>query len=71
MEVDGTVVSTQTALTNKLKDYQEGDQIQVKVFRDEGLAAQADQSSIDLSQIGDGQYVDLTITLRVIDNQNM
>ncbi|MDY3279251.1 MAG: trypsin-like peptidase domain-containing protein [Eubacteriales bacterium] len=71
VEVDGTVVSTQTALTNKLKDYQEGDQIQVKVFRDEGLAAQADQSSIDLSQIGDGQYVDLTITLRVIDNQNM
>ena len=64
-------MSTQTALTNKLKDYQEGDQIQVKVFRDEGLAAQADQSSIDLSQIGDGQYVDLTITLRVIDNQNM
>ena len=44
VEVDGTVVSTQTALTNKLKDYQEGDQIQVKVFRDEGLAAQADQS---------------------------
>lgn len=71
VEVDGTIVSTQTALTNKLKDYQEGDQIQVKVFRDEGLAAQADQTTIDQSQIGEGQYVDLTITLRIIDNLNM
>ena len=71
VEVDGEIVSTMTALQNKLKTYNEGDTITVKVFRDDGLAEQAGQNRIDLSKIGDGEYVDLSITLRVIDNLNM
>ena len=71
VEVDGEIVSTMTALQNKLKTYNEGDTITVKVFRDDGLAEQAGQNRIDLSKIGDGEYVDLSITLRVIDDLNM
>ena len=71
VEVDGEIVSTMTALQNKLKTYNEGDTITVKVFRDDGLAEQAGQNRIDLSKIGEGEYVDLSITLRVIDNLNM
>ena len=52
-------------------DINEGDTITVKVFRDDGLAEQAGQNRIDLSKIGEGEYMDLSITLRVIDNLNM
>lgn len=71
VEVDGTVVSNMTALQNKLNGYNEGDTITVKVFRDEGLAKQVDQQYITLSEIGEGEYIDLTITLRIVDNLNM
>ncbi|MBQ9264506.1 MAG: trypsin-like peptidase domain-containing protein [Clostridia bacterium] len=71
VEVDGTVISSHTALTQKLAGYNEGDQLAIKVFRDEGLAQFADQNGIDLSQVGEGQYIDLTVTLRVIDDLNM
>lgn len=71
VEVDGTVVTSNTTLIRKLDGYQEGDTIQVKVYRDPDLAAQAEQYSIDLTDVGDGEYVELTIVLRVIDNQNM
>ena len=71
VEVDGTIISSHTALTQKLAGYNEGDQIAVKVYRDEGLASQISQSSIDLSQCGNGEYVELTVTLRVIDDLNM
>ena len=71
VEVDGTVVSSNSDLISKLGGYQEGDSISVKVYRDPDLAAQAEQTSIDLTDVGDGEYVDLTVVLRVIDNQNM
>ena len=58
-------------MTNKLAGYKEGDTITVKVFRDEGLASQMSQNTIDLSKIGDGQYIDLTIVLRIVDDQKM
>lgn len=71
VEVDGEIVSNNTALTNKLAGYKEGDTITVKVFRDEGLASQMSQNTIDLSKIGDGQYIDLIIVLRIVDDQKM
>ena len=71
VEVDGTVISNMTALQNKLATYNEGDVITVKVFRDEGLAKQVDKQYITLSEIGEGEYLDLTITLRIVDNLNM
>ena len=71
VEVDGEVVSSTSSLTNKLGTYAEGAQIAIKVFRDEGLSSQIGEQYIDLSKVGDGEYVDLTVTLRVIDDLNM
>ena len=71
VEADGTVISTYTDLTQKIKEYKEGDTVAIKVWRDEGLAKQINQDSIDLSQVGEGQYIDMKVTLRVIDDQNM
>lgn len=71
VEVDGEIISTMTDLQSQLKTYSEGDTLKIKVFREEGLAQFAGKNSIDLSQIGVGEYVDLQVTLRVIDNLAM
>ncbi|MBQ2976503.1 MAG: trypsin-like peptidase domain-containing protein [Clostridia bacterium] len=71
VEVDGEIISSMTDLQSQLKTYSEGDTLKIKVFREEGLAQFAGKNSIDLSQIGVGEYVDLQVTLRVIDNLAM
>ena len=55
------------------KNYKEGDTIQIKVFRDEGFAQQvaAGEQYIDMNKIGEGEYIDLQVTLRVVDDLNM
>ena len=65
VEVDGVVISTSSALVSKINTCKEGDVISVKVFRAEGMAQFAGQNSIDLSQVGEGEYIDLTITMKV------
>ncbi|MBR5109269.1 MAG: trypsin-like peptidase domain-containing protein [Clostridia bacterium] len=70
VELDGTILDSQNALISKLNGYKEGDTIQVKVYRDPALTEQVGQNSIDTSKLGDGEYVDLTVTLRVIDDMN-
>ena len=45
------------------------DVITVKVYRAEGM--QDFYEHQDLSKVGEGEYLDLTITLRVIDNVTM
>lgn len=71
VEVDGEVTSTSDAVISKVQGHNEGDEIKLKVFRDEGLAKQADENVIDLTQVGEGEYVELTVILRVIDNRSM
>ena len=72
VEVDGDVISSSTAMIKKLNGmYQEGDTLAVKVYRDEALAKQVGQNSFDTTDLGNGDYVDLTVTLRVIDNVAM
>ena len=66
--VDDEVCSSSTALIAKLQEYNEGDVITVKVFRAEGMEQFADQTSIDLDKVGDGEYVDVSVTLRVISD---
>ena len=66
--VDDEVCSSSTALIAKLQEYNEGDVITVKVFRAEGMEQFADQNSIDLDKVGDGEYVDVSVTLRVISD---
>ena len=70
VELDGTVLDSQNALISKLSGYNEGDTIQVKVYRDPALTEQANLNAIDTSKLGNGEYIDLTITLRVIDDMN-
>ena len=73
VEVNGEITSNMTALQNKLAAYKEGDAIQIKVFRDEGFAEQvaAGEQYINMDQIGEGEYIDLQVTLRVVDDLNM
>lgn len=68
VEIDGTVINTQNALTNKLAEYKTGDTITVKVYRDDAFASQMGQNQWDMTDVGKGNYVDLSVTLRVIDD---
>ena len=68
VEVDGAVINSSTALTDKLAEYKEGDTITVKVYRDDALASQMDNDRLDVTNLGNGSYVDLTVTLRVVDD---
>ena len=68
--VDNSVTSSASSLIAKIQEYGEGDTIAVKVFRAEGMEeALGDGSSLDLEKIGDGEYLDLNVTLRIIGNQ--
>ena len=68
VEIDGTVINAQNALTDKLAQYKAGDTITVKVYRDDAFASQMDKNQWDMTNVGNGNYVDLTVTLRVVDN---
>lgn len=71
VEVEGEVISSIQALQNKLAGYQEGDTIKIKVYRDDDLAKQAEAQYLDPTDAGDGEYIDLTVTLRIVDDLNM
>ncbi len=62
VEADGTVIGSNTALQNVLAQHQEGDVISVKVYRVENVL-----SAQYVSDIGEGEYIDLTVTLRTIE----
>ena len=70
VEMDGTVLDSQNALINKLNGYHEGDQVHLKVYRDPELSEKTNLNTIDVNKLGNGEYIDLTITLRVVDNMN-
>ncbi len=69
VEVDGEIISGSSALVSKIGGYKEGDVIAVKVYRAEGAADAIGENTIDLTKIGDGEYIDLKVTLRVIEDQ--
>ena len=62
VDVDGTVIKDINILTSYLQTKQEGDQVTVKVYRVEGGLDKA-ESYDDLK----GDYVDLTVTLAILD----
>ncbi|MCI5846569.1 MAG: trypsin-like peptidase domain-containing protein [Clostridiales bacterium] len=62
VDVDGTVIKDITSLTSYLQTKQERDQVAVKVYRVEGGLDNA-ESYDDLK----GDYVDLTVTLAILD----
>ncbi len=61
VEADGQVITSSTELMNILSDKKEGDSVALKVFR----------TGVDLTQTNeipqDGEYVDLTVTLAIVD----
>ena len=72
VEIDETIISSSSAMIQKLNGgYQEGDTLKIKVYRDEALAKQVDQTTFDTTDLGKGDYVDLAVTLRIIDKVSM
>lgn len=70
VELDGEIITTMTQLQTGLSGHREGDEVKIRVFRDEGLSSQIEQDRIDLNKIGEGEYIDLTIVLRIVDDLN-
>ena len=61
-------------LTEKLKGFQEGDSVTLKVYRDTDLQQQLKQDYIDYTALGKNyDWVELTVQLKVLDqmDQNM
>ena len=65
VEVEGQVISSVTEMMNLLSSKQEGDQVAVKVFRP-ATVEDAENGRIST----DGEYVDLTVTLAIVDAVN-
>lgn len=66
VEVDGKVVNNSTHLIEVISGYKEGDTLKVKVFRVDGT-----EDVAGLNNIGDNNYVDLEVTLQLLDDVKM
>ena len=64
VEANGTVISSTTDLTGVISTLKEGDKVELKVFRT-GVDLTKIQSTEELPK--DGEYVDLTLTLAIVD----
>ena len=71
VEVDGEITASSDAVIARVQGHNEGDEIKLKVYRAEGLAEQAGNNSLDLTKVGDGEYLELTMVLRVLDDRSM
>ncbi|MCE5344487.1 MAG: trypsin-like peptidase domain-containing protein [Eubacteriales bacterium] len=63
VEADGTVITSTSQLITILQAKNVGDTSAIKLYRSEGIM---DAQSIDA--IKDGQYMDVTVTLAILDN---
>ena len=64
VDVDGNVIKSITDLTNYLAGKAENDQVEVKVYRVEGGLNNVE----DYQNLPDGDYIDLTVTLAILDD---
>ncbi|GEM_PF-116198 len=64
VDVNGTVITSITQLQGIIAQFNEGDTLQVKVYRVPGLADLIEQGT---TEIPDGEYVDLSVTLAIVD----
>ena len=62
VEVDGTIVKNTTGMISILQNKQAGDTVAMKIYRVEGLN---DMESFE--EIPDGEYMDLTVELAMLD----
>ena len=63
VEVDGTIIKSTTEMINILQNKQAGDTAAMKVYRVEGLN---DMESFE--EIPDGEYIDVTVELAILDS---
>jgi len=62
VEIDGTIMSNTNQMTSYLQSRQPGDVVKVKLYRvDGGL------NNVEGSDLPDGQYIDLEVTLELLD----
>ena len=65
VEADGTIINTISQLQAVVAEHGEGDTLAIRVYRAEGMAA-ALEGNADLPT--SGEYVDLQVTLRIVDD---
>ena len=63
VEIDGNIISKTTQMTSYLQSKQAGDVVKIKVYRVDGGLNNVDGNS----SIPDGQYIDLEVTLAILD----
>lgn len=68
VDVDDTVITTFSQMSSIISSKSAGDVIKVKVYRVEGLDDLLNDENATLDDIPEGQYVDMEITLAVVDN---
>ena len=61
VDVDGTVITSSEGLQDIIFSHAEGDTVQVKVYRAENVL-----DAKYISDIGDGEYIDMSVTLQVV-----
>ncbi len=71
VEVDGELTATGDEVIARVQGHSEGDSLTLKVYRDEAVASQIGNATIDLSKAGDGEYLEITVILRVVDDRSM
>ncbi len=65
VEANGTVVTTVSQLQSIIREHGEGDVISLKVYRAEGMAEAIEKGSETPQK---GEYLDLQVTLRIVDD---
>ena len=63
VEINGTAITSSSELVSAVQAANEGDTLNIKVYRAEGLADMLDSASSDYIRVGEGEYIDLTATL--------
>ncbi len=66
VEVDDTVINNSEQLVETLETYKEGAEVNIKVFRTKDTDDVA-----KLNSIGEAEYIDIKVTLRIIGNIDM
>jgi serine protease Do len=70
VEVNGGAMTTSSQVIAKLREMKEGDFVTVKVYRAEGLPAALENPEF-ISEIGKGEYIELSVELLMIDPVGM
>ena len=68
VDVNDTVITSFSQMSAIITSKSAGDVLQVKVYRVEGLDELLSGENITLDDIPEGQYIDMEVTLAVVDN---